>query len=79
MEYQSFSQCVDEYFSQSQKQKDVNKIQSKEQAIWSKMNKIKEDQEKRISGLQKEQENSEFKALLLQKYIYEVQAIIDIL
>ena len=43
------------------------------------MNKIKEDQEKRISGLQKEQENSEFKALLLQKYIYEVQAIIDIL
>jgi len=43
------------------------------------MNKIKEDQEKRISGLQKEQDLSEFKAILLQKYIFEVQAIIDIL
>jgi hypothetical protein len=43
------------------------------------MNRIKEDQEKRITGLQKEQDLSEFKALLLQKYIFEVQAIIDIL
>ena len=43
------------------------------------MNKIKDDQEKRIAGLQKEQEHSEFKALLLQKYINEVHAIITIL
>lgn len=43
------------------------------------MNRIKEDQEKRISGLQKEQVLSEFRALLLTKYIFEVQAIIDIL
>lgn len=79
MEYDSFDQCVDEYFSQSEKQKEVSKNQSKESAIWQKMNRIKEDQEKRISGLQKEQVLSEFKALLLTKYIYEVQAIIDIL
>ena len=79
IEYESFSACVDEYFSQAVKQKEVNKNQSKESAIWSKMNKIKEDQEKRISGLQKEQDLSEFKAILLQKYISEVQAIIDIL
>ena len=65
MEYESFDQCVDEYFSQAEKQKEVTKNYSKEQAIWSKMNKIKEDQEKRISGLQKEQDLSEFKALLL--------------
>ena len=51
MEYESFDVCVDEYFSQAQKQKDVSKVQSKEQAIWAKMNKIKEDQEKRIVGL----------------------------
>ena len=51
MEYESFDVCVDEYFSQAEKQKEVNKNQSKESAIWSKMNKIKEDQEKRISGL----------------------------
>ena len=79
MEYDSFDQCVDEYFSQSEKQKEVNKCQSKESAIWHKMNRIKEDQEKRISGLQKEQVLSEFRALLLTKYIFEVQAIIEIL
>lgn len=43
------------------------------------MSRIKDDQEKRIQGLQKEQDLSEFKAQLLQKYIYETQAIIDIL
>ena len=41
----SFDECVDEYFSQAEKQKEVNKNQSKESAIWSKMNKIKQDQE----------------------------------
>ena len=30
LEYDSFDQCVDEYFSQAQKQKEVNKNQSKE-------------------------------------------------
>lgn len=43
------------------------------------MSRIKDDQDKRIQGLQKEQDLSEFKAQLLQKYIYEAQAIIDIL
>ena len=43
------------------------------------MTKIKDDQEKRITGLQKEQDLSQFKALLLQKYYEDVQAIIDIL
>ena len=43
LEYDTFEACVDEYFSQAQKQKDVSKVQSKESAIWSKMNKIKED------------------------------------
>jgi len=79
VEYETFENCCDEYFSQAVKQKEVNKNQSKESAIWSKMNKIKEDQEKRIQGLIKEQDLSEFKAILLQKYIFEVQAIIDIL
>ena len=63
--YDSFDTCVDEYFSQAEKQKEVSKNQSKESAIWTKMNRIKEDQEKRIGGLQREQDLSEFKALLL--------------
>jgi hypothetical protein len=36
------------------------------------MNRIRDDQEKRISGLQREQDLSEFKAILLQQYAYEV-------
>lgn len=51
MFYESFDTCVDEYFSQAEKQKEVSKNQSKESAIWTKMNRIKEDQEKRIGGL----------------------------
>ena len=43
------------------------------------MNRIREDQEKRISGLQREQDFSEYKAVVLQQYAYEVQAIIDII
>ncbi len=43
------------------------------------MGRIREDQEKRISGLQREQDLSEFKANLLQSYAFETQAIIDIL
>lgn len=79
LEYESFDQCVDEYFSQLDKQRESSKFSNKEERIWEKMSRIKEDQEKRIQGLQKEQDLSEFKAQLLLKYIYEVQAIIDIL
>lgn len=43
------------------------------------MHRIKEDQDKRIQGLVREQDLSEFKAQLLQKYVFECQAVIDIL
>jgi predicted ribosome quality control (RQC) complex YloA/Tae2 family protein len=43
------------------------------------MGRIREDQEKRISGLQREQDLSEYKAVVLQQYAFEVQAIIDII
>jgi len=43
------------------------------------MHRIQEDQNKRIEGLQREQDLSEFKAQLLQKFAFEAQAIIDIL
>lgn len=43
------------------------------------MNRIKDDQLKRIEGLQKEADNSLVKAKILQKSINEVQAIIEIL
>lgn len=51
MEYYDFDQCVDEYFSQAEKHKERSKIDAKENAIWQKMNRIQEDQEKRIQGL----------------------------
>ena len=62
-----------------EKQKEASKGHNKETEIWKKMSRIKEDQEKRISGLQREQDLSEFKACLLQMYILDIQAIIDIL
>ena len=43
MEYESFDRCIDEYFSQAEKQKEQGKNVSKEQAIFNKMNRIKED------------------------------------
>jgi hypothetical protein len=43
MEYESFDNCVDEYFSQSVKHKEQEKFNEKESAIWDKMNKIKVD------------------------------------
>ena len=79
IDYYDFDQCVDEYFSQAEKHKEKSKLESKENAIWQKMNRIQEDQEKRIQGLQREQDLSDFKAQLLQKYVFEAQAIIDIL
>jgi hypothetical protein len=34
IEYESFDQCVDEYFSQLDKQREQSKFVSKEDAIW---------------------------------------------
>lgn len=51
IEYQSFDRCVDEYFSQLDKQRDQVRYSSKEDEIWKKMNRIREDQEKRVTGL----------------------------
>lgn len=51
LEYESFDKCVDEYFSQLDKQREQSKYISKEDEIWKKMGRIKEDQEKRIQGL----------------------------
>jgi hypothetical protein len=54
LEYESFDQCVDEYFTQMDKYRETTKSQNKETEIWKKMSRIKDDQEKRITGLQKE-------------------------
>lgn len=62
LEYDDFDNCVDEYFSQSLKQKEKQKLDGQENAIYSKMNKIQEDQDKRIQGLLREQDLSEYKA-----------------
>jgi len=67
------------YFTQIDKQKEETKIHQKEAEIYKKMNRIKNDQLKRIEGLQKEQDNSLVKAKIMQTYIAETQAIIEIL
>lgn len=42
-EYDSFDQCVDEYFSQMDKYRETSKFVNKENKIWEKMSKIKDD------------------------------------
>ena len=79
LEFDWFDECVDLYFTQIDKQKEESKIQQKEAEIYKKMNRIKNDQLKRIEGLQKEQDASLVKAKLLQTRLSEVQAIIEIL
>lgn len=79
LEFDWFDECVDLYFTQIDKQKVESQLQQKEAEIYKKMNRIKDDQLKRIEGLQKEQDLSLSKAKLLQKNIGEVQAIIEIL
>ena len=79
LEFDWFDEWVDLYFTQIDKQKEESKIQQKEAEIYKKMNRIKNDQLKRIEGLQKEQDNSLAKAKIMQKYIGESQAIIEIL
>jgi predicted ribosome quality control (RQC) complex YloA/Tae2 family protein len=79
LEFDWFDVCVDLYFTQIDKQKEETKLHQKEAEIYKKMNRIKDDQLKRIEGLQKEQDLSLSKAKLLQKNIGEVQAIIEIL
>jgi hypothetical protein len=44
------------------KYKETSKVTNKENKIMEKVSKIKDDQEKRIQGLVKEQDLSEFKA-----------------
>lgn len=43
LEYDSFDQCVDEYFTQADKYRETSKYSNKETRIWDKMSKIKDD------------------------------------
>ena len=48
MEYDSFDQCVDEYFSQADRQRERQRFDTKEEEIMKKVSRIKDDQLKRI-------------------------------
>lgn len=43
VEYDSFDECVDEYFSYMDKFKETSKSSNKENKIWEKMTRIKDD------------------------------------
>lgn len=79
LEFGSFDECIDIYFSQMDKQKVEAKTQHKENEIWKKVDRIKKDQELRIHGLKEEQSLSLYKAKLLQANIHTLNAIITIL
>lgn len=76
---QSFDKAIDLFFSVVEKQKaDVNQ-EKQEKEIWKKKNKIQEDQERRLAGLQTEQVSFQVKARVIECYINEIDNLFGIL
>lgn len=76
---ENFDKAIDLFFSVVEKQKaDVN-TEKQEKEIWKKKNKMQEDQERRLAGLQNEQVSSQIKAKVIECYINEIDNLFNIL
>lgn len=76
---ESFDKAVDMFFSVVEKQKADTTQEKQEQEVWKKKNKIQEDQERRLVGLQTEQITSTRKAKIIESYTTEIDNLFDIL
>ena len=76
---ESFDKAVDMFFSVVEKQKAEVTQEKQEQEVWKKKNKIQEDQERRLVGLQTEQITSTRKAKIIESYTTEIDNLFDIL
>jgi predicted ribosome quality control (RQC) complex YloA/Tae2 family protein len=75
----TFDKAVDLFFSVVEKQKAEVTQEKQEQEIWKKKNKIQEDQERRLAGLQTEQVSSQRKAKIIESYTAEIDNLFEIL
>lgn len=75
----SFDRAVDDFFSIVEKQKSDVNIEKQEQEVWKKKNRMEDDQERRLAGLQNEQLISERKAKIIHAHIEELDCLFNIL
>ena len=78
-EFETFNAALDAYFTEFEKQKEIESKVQKENAIIKKMTKIKEDQESRITLLKTEQEENIEKAQLIENNIEKIETVINII
>lgn len=76
----SFNTIIEKHFSQFAQVEDEEEVNTRiEKEAMKKFEKIKEDQQKRLSTIQNEIDHLMKKAVLIQTYQVEVQAIIDVI
>ena len=78
-EYETFDKSVDEYYSKIESQKIESQMKAQENNVLMKLEKVKEDQYKRIRELQTQEEISKYKAHLIEINLEEVEQAINII
>ncbi|XP_064621193.1 ribosome quality control complex subunit NEMF-like [Lineus longissimus] len=78
LEFETFNQAVDEFFSQIGSQKLDMKALQQEKTALKKLENVKKDHEKRVGVLQKEQEHDKTKAQLIEMNLDTVDRAIKI-
>lgn len=66
LEFETFNKAVDQFYSQVESQKIELKTLQQERSAMKKLENIKKDHEKRLEGLQKEQETDKLKGQLIE-------------
>lgn len=77
LEYDGFNKTVDEFFSSIEGQKLSSRLEERESLAKKKIETARQDQQKRLGGLQEEQELNERKAGALQANAERVQETMD--
>ncbi|KAF2073867.1 hypothetical protein CYY_004827 [Polysphondylium violaceum] len=79
LEYDSFDQAVDQFFSEIESQKLEQQRIAQEQAVLKKLDKVKEDQQRRVETLFQAEANNVRKAELIEANLQEVDQCITII
>eukprot|EP00958_Prasinococcus_capsulatus_P008112 scaffold766_cov560-Prasinococcus_capsulatus_cf.AAC.3 len=74
--FDTFDDALDEFFAQSETQKDALQRQQQKAAAYSKVEKVKADHERRVQALEREVDKSQLRARLIEENLEEVDAAI---
>jgi len=76
LEFESFDDSMDEFFSRLESQKEEQVRSKKESAVMKKVEKLKADLNQRVSEFQEQQTQNESKARLIEANVDDVEAVI---